>query len=83
MRISMLSQRKGNSGHFGAVVVRQLPSRCTITTPDIDYMIPRFDLRFLSHDIHQMAHRDLSGFLTADPEAMMHVFAPKLSVENI
>jgi len=46
-------------------------------------VIAGFDLRFLSHDIHQMAYRDLRAFLTIDPKPVMHMFAPKLSVENI
>jgi hypothetical protein len=64
-------------------VLSQLPGCCTVTTPDIDYVIAGFDLRFLSHDIHQMAYRDLRALLTIDPKPVMHMFTPKLSVENI
>ena len=81
--IGVLSRRKGDSGHFGAVLVGQLPGCCTVTTPDIDHMIAGFDLRFLSHDIHQMTYRDLRAFPTIDPKPMMHMFTPKFTVENI
>jgi hypothetical protein len=46
-------------------------------------MIAGFDLRFLSHHIHEMAHRDLRAFVTVDPKPVMHVFTPQLSIENI
>ena len=83
MRICLLNRRKGNSGNFSAVVLGQLPSRGTIPTSDIHYVVARFDLRFLSHDIHQMSYRDLRAFLTIEPKPVMHVFTPKRSIENI
>src|ERR1700740_2112238 len=79
----MLSRRKGDSSYFGAVVAGQLPSCCTVTTPDIDYLITRFDLRFLSQHIYQITYRDLRAFLTVEPKPVMHVFTPQLSIENI
>jgi hypothetical protein len=61
----------------------QLSSRCTVPTPDIDYLITGFDLRFLRHDIHQMSHRCVWAFPTAYPKPVMHVFAPELSIEDV
>jgi hypothetical protein len=61
----------------------QLSSRRTVPAPDIDYFTARFDLCFLSHDIHQMSRGGIWAFPTAYPKPVMHVFAPQFSIEHV